>query len=56
MMEERSLSLADLHRAEAVAHGNAVHGPRPACLVGEQAASELVDEELGGLWRRALGR
>ena len=54
--EERRLSLADLHRAEAVAHGNAVHGPRPACLVGEQAASELVDEELGALWRRALGR
>ena len=51
--EERRLSLADLHRAEAVAHGNAVHGPRAACLLGERAASELVEAELGALWERA---
>jgi len=52
--EERHLSFADLHAAEAAAHSNAVHGPRPACLVGERADIERVDAELGGLWRRAV--
>lgn len=51
---ERHLTFADLHAAEAIAHSNAVHGPRPACLVGDRAAVELVDAELGALWRGAL--
>ena len=50
---ERALDFADLHRAEAVAHSNAVHGPRPACLVGERAEEEVVARELGELWRLA---
>lgn len=50
---ERELSLADLHRADAIAHSNAVYGPRPACLLGERAAVEIVDNELGSLWRDA---
>lgn len=48
---QRPLSLADLHQSEAIAHSNAVYGPRPACLLGEQAAVALVDSELGALWR-----
>ena len=51
--QERALDFADLHAAEAVAHSNAVHGPRPACLVGERAEEDLVERELGELWRRA---
>ncbi|GEM_PF-1501559 len=53
---QRHLTFADLHAAEAVAHSNAVHGPRPACLVGARAAVAQVDAELGALWRRALAR
>lgn len=51
--DERQVDLADLHAAEAVAHSNAVYGPRPACLLGEAAAVEIVDTELGALWRQA---
>ena len=50
---ERRCTLDDLHRASAIAHSNAVHGPRPACLVGERAAVEIVDTGLGALWRQA---
>lgn len=53
---EQPLTFADLHRAEALAHSNAVYGPRPACLVGERAAVEIVDTELGRLWREATSR
>jgi len=52
-VEQRALSFADLHQASAMAHSNAVYGPRPACLVGEHAAVEIVDSELGRLWRDA---
>ncbi|MFT4512311.1 MAG: para-aminobenzoate synthetase/4-amino-4-deoxychorismate lyase [Planctomycetota bacterium] len=55
-VEESPLTFADLHRAEAIAHSNAVYGPRPACLVGERAAVEIVDTELGTLWRQATSR
>jgi para-aminobenzoate synthetase / 4-amino-4-deoxychorismate lyase len=48
---ERACDLADLHRAEALAHSNAVHGVRPACLVGQKADVQLVDSELRPLWR-----
>ncbi|MFN3241280.1 MAG: aminotransferase class IV [Planctomycetota bacterium] len=51
--EERAVTLADLHRADAIAHSNAVYGPRPACLLGELAAVEIVDSGLGALWRQA---
>lgn len=50
---ERRCDLADLHRASALAHSNAVHGPRPATLVGQPAAVEIVDRELGPLWHAA---
>ncbi len=50
-VDQRPLSLTDLHQAEAIAHSNAVYGPRPACLVGDQAAVALVESELGALWR-----
>ena len=47
-------SLGDLHRAQAIAVSNAVHGPRPAQLVaGPAAAVAFVDSELGSLWRLA---
>lgn len=52
--EERELTLADLHGAEALAHSNAVYGPRPACLVGEKAAVEIVDTQLVPLWQAGL--
>jgi para-aminobenzoate synthetase / 4-amino-4-deoxychorismate lyase len=48
---ERVCDLADLHRADALAHSNAVHGVRPATLVGQSAAVQLVDSELLPLWR-----
>lgn len=51
---ERPCTLGDLHAAEALAHSNAVCGPRPAALVGEAAAVAIVDSELGRLWSRAL--
>ncbi len=50
---ERACTLGDLHRATALAHGNAVHGVRPASLVGQEAAVAFVDNELGALWRTA---
>lgn len=53
---EQPLTFDDLHRAEAIAHSNAVYGPRPACLVGERAAVEIVDTELFALWRQATSR
>ncbi|MCU0864082.1 MAG: aminotransferase class IV [Planctomycetes bacterium] len=52
-IEERRLDLADLHRAEALAHSNAVHGVRPACLCGTAPAVALVDSELQPLWSAA---
>lgn len=52
-IDERPLGLGDLHAAEALAHGNAVYGPRAACLVGQAPAVAFVDSELGALWRRA---
>jgi branched-subunit amino acid aminotransferase/4-amino-4-deoxychorismate lyase len=56
IIEERPCSLSDLHQATAVAQSNAVYGPRPASLVGERAAVEIVDTELGLLWREATSR
>lgn len=50
---ERRCDLADLHRATALAHSNAVYGPRPATLVGQPAAVEIIDRELGAWWRAA---
>jgi para-aminobenzoate synthetase/4-amino-4-deoxychorismate lyase len=51
---ERRCELGDLHRAEALAHSNAVHGPRPAVLVGAAPpAVAFVDTELVPLWRSA---
>lgn len=50
---ERACDLGDLHRAEALAHSNAVYGPRPACLCGMEGAVAIVDSELGRLWQRA---
>lgn len=52
-IEERLCDLGDLHRAEALAHGNAVYGPRPASLCGTAPAVAIVDSELGALWRIA---
>jgi len=52
-VDERACTIADLHRADALAHSNAVYGPRPACLLGEPAAVEIVDSQLGALWRAA---
>ncbi len=51
---ERSCDLGHLHRAEALAVSNAVHGPRAAGLLGERPpAVALVDSELGRLWQVA---
>lgn len=51
---ERRCDLADLHRAEALAHTNAVHGPRPAMLLGHAPpAVRFADTELVPLWRPA---
>ncbi|MBL9078843.1 MAG: aminotransferase class IV [Planctomycetes bacterium] len=50
---ERACDLADLHRAEALAHGNAVYGPRAAALLPDGVpAVAIVDSELGPLWRQ----
>jgi len=54
-VHERPVGLGDLHAAEALAHSNAVHGPRPACLVGARANGSLVESELGALWRSSTG-
>lgn len=50
---ERACTLEDLHAARALAHSNAVYGPRAACLAGEKPAVAIVDKELGAMWRRA---
>lgn len=51
---ERRCDLATLHRAEALAHSNAVFGPRPASLLGtEPPTVALADTELLPLWRDA---
>jgi branched-subunit amino acid aminotransferase/4-amino-4-deoxychorismate lyase len=50
---ERACTLGDLHAAEALAHSNAVYGPRPACLVGQQASVARIDSDLAPLWRAA---
>lgn len=52
-VHERMVGLGDLHAATALAHSNAVYGPRPACLFGTNAAVAIVDTELGSLWRAA---
>jgi para-aminobenzoate synthetase/4-amino-4-deoxychorismate lyase len=49
---ERICDLGDLHRARALAHSNAVYGPRAACLLETPTpAVAIVDTELGSLWR-----
>jgi len=49
---ERRCELDDLHRAEGLAHSNAVYGPRTAVLVGQpEPAVRFADTELGPLWR-----
>ncbi|MEO6596847.1 MAG: aminotransferase class IV, partial [Planctomycetota bacterium] len=57
---ERACDLGDLHRAEALAHSNAVYGPRAAVLVSAGGAGAgsvaIVDSELGSLWRSAPAR
>jgi para-aminobenzoate synthetase / 4-amino-4-deoxychorismate lyase len=50
---ERPCGLGDLHAATALAHSNAVYGPRPARLVGGEAAEALVERDLGARWRAA---
>jgi para-aminobenzoate synthetase/4-amino-4-deoxychorismate lyase len=51
---ERRCDLGDLQRAEAMAHSNAVWGPRPAALLGAgPAAVAWVDTELRPVWRAA---
>lgn len=50
---ERACDLADLHRATALAQSNAVHGVRPACLVGQPAAVAIVGRDLAAAWRAA---
>jgi branched-subunit amino acid aminotransferase/4-amino-4-deoxychorismate lyase len=47
---ERVCDLADLHRATALGHSNAVHGLRPAALVGQPVGPAGVVRELGALW------
>jgi branched-subunit amino acid aminotransferase/4-amino-4-deoxychorismate lyase len=49
---ERPCELPDLHRASALAVTNAVHGPRPAALVGTAVAE--LDTRLRALWRNAV--
>ena len=52
MIVERRCDVGDLHRAEALAHSNAVHGPRTAVLAGQvEPAVRFADTELGPLWR-----
>ena len=52
---ERRCELDDLHRAEALAHSNAVHGPRAAVLLGQAAETvRFVDTELAPLWRPSI--
>jgi hypothetical protein len=44
-----------VHRAQALAVGNAVHGPRPACLVGQPADPAPTERDLLPVWRAAFG-
>ncbi|MBL8732112.1 MAG: aminotransferase class IV [Planctomycetes bacterium] len=53
VFRELPCGLGDLHGAEALAHVNAVYGPRPISLLGAAPAVAIVDNELGRLWRRA---
>jgi branched-subunit amino acid aminotransferase/4-amino-4-deoxychorismate lyase len=53
---ERSLALADLHAASAVAVSNAVHGVRPAAWLGTTAAVAPVADTLGRVWAGVAGR
>jgi para-aminobenzoate synthetase/4-amino-4-deoxychorismate lyase len=51
---ERRCDLADVHRAEGLAHSSAVFGPRPAALLGAALPTvAFVDNELLPLWRSA---
>lgn len=54
-VDERVCDLGDLHRAEALAVSNAVHGPRPACLVGQPANAAPTARDLQPIWRTAFG-
>lgn len=47
---QHAVTFADLHRADALAVSNAVHGPRPATLLGASANSDAVARELAPLW------
>lgn len=51
---ERSLSLADLHAASALAVSNAVHGVRPAAWLGQAAAVDAVASGIGLVWDKAM--
>lgn len=49
---ERRCDLGDLHRAEGLAHSNAVYGPRTAVLLEQPTpAVRFADTELRALWR-----
>jgi branched-subunit amino acid aminotransferase/4-amino-4-deoxychorismate lyase len=52
---ERTCDLGDLHRAQALAVSNAVHGPRPACLVDQPAHADPTARDLAPIWRAAFG-
>lgn len=54
-VDERAVGLDLVHRAQALAVSNAVHGPRPACLVGQPADAAPTERELLPAWREALG-
>jgi branched-subunit amino acid aminotransferase/4-amino-4-deoxychorismate lyase len=54
-VDERVCGLDDVHRAQALAVGNAVHGPRPACLVGQPADPAPTERDLLPVWRAAFG-
>jgi branched-subunit amino acid aminotransferase/4-amino-4-deoxychorismate lyase len=49
---ERRTDLVDLHRASALVVTNAVHGPRPAALVGTPVGD--LDSRLVALWRNVV--
>jgi branched-subunit amino acid aminotransferase/4-amino-4-deoxychorismate lyase len=54
-VDERVCDLGDLHRAQALAVSNAVHGPRPACLVDQPADAAPTARDLQPVWRAAFG-
>jgi branched-subunit amino acid aminotransferase/4-amino-4-deoxychorismate lyase len=54
-VDERAVGLDFVHRAQALAVSNAVHGPRPACLVGQPADAAPTERDLLPVWREALG-